>query len=415
MKMERRRVSRGAGHAGRAGRHSARQTARRQPAPAEPTRNGRSIRPWPGPPSSITSCLLKRPAGRSRPATISPSAAITPESIERFQLGYSPRRLGLDPAELPQDTAFTPAMLEKRRPGRSPAERAAAITTASAAGCCFRFSTRRAAPSAWAAACCPVAEPTKTAKYLNSPETPLFSKSNLLYGLNLARDAIRKTGTALVMEGYTDVRDRPSVRLRECRGRAGHGARRAAHSTAASGLPTAADRAGARRRRGRPQAGQRSARTVRGRERRPARADAARRTRPGRVSCSSAAREAFAALVDRRADALAHAVRSGHRGHRPARDTHRRQRKRWNNCWTRSPKRRGCATTRRPKAACAKQQFLQRLAREFRRARRASLRSAADGIAAKNAAAAAKPAIAAPSELPAAGESSSRWSASCSS
>lgn len=43
------------------------------------------------------------------------------------------------------------------------------------------------------------------AKYVNSPETMLFSKSKLLYGLDLARDAIRRTGDALVMEGYTDV------------------------------------------------------------------------------------------------------------------------------------------------------------------------------------------------------------------
>jgi len=42
------------------------------------------------------------------------------------------------------------------------------------------------------------------AKYINSPETPLFSKSRLLYGLHAARDAIRKSGTVLVMEGYTD-------------------------------------------------------------------------------------------------------------------------------------------------------------------------------------------------------------------
>lgn len=43
------------------------------------------------------------------------------------------------------------------------------------------------------------------AKYINSPHTPLFSKSNLLYGLDVSREAIRKSGTALVMEGYTDV------------------------------------------------------------------------------------------------------------------------------------------------------------------------------------------------------------------
>ena len=43
------------------------------------------------------------------------------------------------------------------------------------------------------------------AKYVNSPETPLFTKSKLLYGLDLARQSIRKNGAALVMEGYTDV------------------------------------------------------------------------------------------------------------------------------------------------------------------------------------------------------------------
>jgi DNA primase len=45
---------------------------------------------------------------------------------------------------------------------------------------------------------------TSPAKYVNSPETPLFAKSNLLYGLDVARDAMRKSRTALVMEGYTD-------------------------------------------------------------------------------------------------------------------------------------------------------------------------------------------------------------------
>lgn len=44
----------------------------------------------------------------------------------------------------------------------------------------------------------------EAAKYINSPETPLFSKSKQLYGLDLAREAIRKSRTVLVMEGYTD-------------------------------------------------------------------------------------------------------------------------------------------------------------------------------------------------------------------
>ncbi len=43
------------------------------------------------------------------------------------------------------------------------------------------------------------------AKYLNSPETPIFNKSSCFYGLDHARTAIRQSGTAVVVEGYTDV------------------------------------------------------------------------------------------------------------------------------------------------------------------------------------------------------------------
>ncbi len=43
------------------------------------------------------------------------------------------------------------------------------------------------------------------AKYMNSPATVLFDKSNCLYGLDKARHEIVATGTAVVVEGYTDV------------------------------------------------------------------------------------------------------------------------------------------------------------------------------------------------------------------
>ncbi len=42
-------------------------------------------------------------------------------------------------------------------------------------------------------------------KYLNSPETPVFSKGRELYGLFEARNALREFGYALVTEGYMDV------------------------------------------------------------------------------------------------------------------------------------------------------------------------------------------------------------------
>ncbi len=42
-------------------------------------------------------------------------------------------------------------------------------------------------------------------KYLNSPETPVYSKSRVLYGLSWARDAVAREKHAVLMEGYLDV------------------------------------------------------------------------------------------------------------------------------------------------------------------------------------------------------------------
>jgi DNA primase len=42
-------------------------------------------------------------------------------------------------------------------------------------------------------------------KYLNSPETPLFNKSETLYGINIAKDTIRSKNFTMVVEGYMDA------------------------------------------------------------------------------------------------------------------------------------------------------------------------------------------------------------------
>lgn len=65
----------------------------------------------------------------------------------------------------------------------------------------FPISNHRGEPIAFGARIMGEGQP----KYLNSPETPLFSKSRVLYALNFAGPAIRKEGKAILLEGYMDV------------------------------------------------------------------------------------------------------------------------------------------------------------------------------------------------------------------
>jgi DNA primase len=50
-----------------------------------------------------------------------------------------------------------------------------------------------------------ILDPQDFPKFMNSPETPLFSKSRLLYGLDRARKPIRAADQAVIVEGYLDV------------------------------------------------------------------------------------------------------------------------------------------------------------------------------------------------------------------
>ena len=62
-------------------------------------------------------------------------------------------------------------------------------------------------------------------KYMNSPETPVFSKGRELYGLFEGRQAMRERGYALVVEGYMDV-----VALAQC-GYLGQGTHKIVHGS----------------------------------------------------------------------------------------------------------------------------------------------------------------------------------------
>jgi DNA primase len=127
---------------------------------------------------------------------------ITADSLRRFQLGFAPDQWDWI-LERVRGTAFNPAMLERiglvsrRRQGPGYYDRFKGRVL-------FPIFDSQGRAAGLGGRVLPQLATGEMAKYVNSPETPLFSKSNLLYGLNIARDAIRKTATVLVMEGYTD-------------------------------------------------------------------------------------------------------------------------------------------------------------------------------------------------------------------
>lgn len=123
-------------------------------------------------------------------------------SIVRFRLGFSPLR-GDWIARRAQAAGISPAMLER-----------IGVLAAGTEGKTYdRFRGRllfsirdvQGRPVGFGGRVLPEFGSTSPAKYINSPETPLFSKSQLLYGLDLAREAMRKSRSAMIMEGYTDV------------------------------------------------------------------------------------------------------------------------------------------------------------------------------------------------------------------
>ena len=125
---------------------------------------------------------------------------INRDVIDAFSLGYAPDQWdGF--LQVATRRGFSPQILE----------RAGLVTQRQAGGGFYdRFRNRITFPI-HAATGRPVAfgaralDPDEQAKYINSPETPVYNKSATLYGLWRDRDAIRDAGVALVVEGYMDL------------------------------------------------------------------------------------------------------------------------------------------------------------------------------------------------------------------
>ena len=123
---------------------------------------------------------------------------ITQENIARFMLGYAPNRFDTVRTQLIQ-LGFSPEDLT-----------AAGLLTEGNRGPYDRFRGRIMFPIRDARGrFCGFGARTLSAeiqpKYLNTPQTPIFDKSGLLYGLDLAQQSIRERKQCIIVEGYTDV------------------------------------------------------------------------------------------------------------------------------------------------------------------------------------------------------------------
>jgi DNA primase len=124
---------------------------------------------------------------------------LTPASLEMFQIGYAPDAWHAT-GEFLTARGFAPEELLE----------AGVTTEREGGGAIDRFRNRIIFPvrdsrgrlSGFGAR---IVDPNDVPKFLNSPQTPLFDKGRLLYGLDLARKPIRQLDQAVVVEGYLDV------------------------------------------------------------------------------------------------------------------------------------------------------------------------------------------------------------------
>lgn len=146
--------------------------------------------------------LLKHAAGKAALDYLTKKRLIKPKTIEAFQLGYSPEVPG----------AITKFLIEKKRFSRQELEKSGLIYQRN--GRIFdRFRGRLIFPThdhrgnvvGFSGRILPDKEDKNLAKYVNTPETSIFHKGNLLYALNLNRGVIKKKKEAVVVEGQLDA------------------------------------------------------------------------------------------------------------------------------------------------------------------------------------------------------------------
>ena len=147
-------------------------------------------------------CLLRDPV--AQPARLAcRQRHITHEMAIRFGLGYAPAAWD----------ALCQAMYKQGFSQELMVQSGLSVVREAQRGAYDRFRhrlmfpihDRLGRPIAFGGRALESSEALPVPKYLNSPETPIFHKGRLLYGLAFAKAALRQREQALIVEGYTDV------------------------------------------------------------------------------------------------------------------------------------------------------------------------------------------------------------------
>lgn len=130
------------------------------------------------------------------------SRGLSAQTIKEFGLGFAPNQRGalkahLSQAGIPESRQIEAGLLAKADDGMTYDRFRGRLM--------FPIQNARGKVIAFGGRILPSAQTERTAKYLNSPETPLFKKGENLFAYHRARQAAHDKGTLLVAEGYMDV------------------------------------------------------------------------------------------------------------------------------------------------------------------------------------------------------------------
>jgi DNA primase len=145
--------------------------------------------------------LLEHPVAKKALDYLINDRGLKKETIQEFQLGYSPESSYSLKKFLVDKKKFTPADIERAGIG---IVRVQNIYDRFNGRVIFPLFDHRGNPIGFSGRVLPW-DKRETGKYINSPETPLYHKSNVLYGLNLTRSFIKKKKVAIVVEGELDL------------------------------------------------------------------------------------------------------------------------------------------------------------------------------------------------------------------